>query len=199
MRAVAARLDVQVGGLYYYLPDKGALLRLMADRLCEQITHTLHPVGDWRADTFNLCITVRTTLLQRHDAARVFAQSPLSGSAGALGLMERLLELLGHGVPAHQVHVAGDTIFSYITGYVLQEQLTPSSSPVDPQALDQIRARFPLVFAPRARDPDATFRTAIEAILAGFETTSLTTTRPRTNRASVRGGRNATNRNKASA
>ncbi|HEY2265521.1 MAG TPA: TetR family transcriptional regulator, partial [Streptosporangiaceae bacterium] len=36
MRLVAARLGVQAGGLYYYVADKAAMLRHLADELCDQ-------------------------------------------------------------------------------------------------------------------------------------------------------------------
>jgi TetR/AcrR family tetracycline transcriptional repressor len=36
MRLVAARLGVQAGGLYYYVADKAAMLRRLADELCDQ-------------------------------------------------------------------------------------------------------------------------------------------------------------------
>ena len=168
MRAVAARLGVHVGGLYYHVPDKTGLLRLMADRLCAQVSDELHPVGDWHADALDLCRATRRVLLSRRDAARVLAQSPLAASTGALDLMERLLRLLSHGIATDRLNVAGDTLLSYVTGYVLQEQIGADASGFDAALLAEAPARYPLVFTDRDDDSDTAFTMALEAILTGF-------------------------------
>src|SRR6185503_7659116 len=123
MRAVAARLGVHVGGLYYYLPDKTTLLRSMADQICLQIMDATTPTGDWRLDALDLCHATRRTLLERRDATRVFAQSPVVASVGAVSLLERMLTLLATGIKPDRVAPAADTLLSYVTGFTLQEQL----------------------------------------------------------------------------
>jgi TetR/AcrR family transcriptional regulator, tetracycline repressor protein len=169
MRAVAARLGVHVGGLYYYLPDKTTLLRSMADQICLQITEALAPTGDWRLDALDLCHTTRRTLLERRDATRVFAQSPVVASVGALGLIERLLELLATGIKPDRVAAAADTMLSYVTGFTLQEQIGTDIEPLDPRLIANGPALFPRMFAALGCDPEVTFATALQAILAGFE------------------------------
>ena len=89
------------GGLYYYLPDKTTLLRSMADQICLQIMDATAPTGDWRLDALDLCHATRRTLLERRDATRVFAQSPVVASVGAVSLLERMLD------PARHRHQAG--------------------------------------------------------------------------------------------
>jgi TetR/AcrR family tetracycline transcriptional repressor len=169
MRAVAARLGVHVGGLYYYLPDKTTLLRSMADQICLQIMDALAPTGDWRLDALDLCHATRRTLLERRDATRVFAQSPVVASVGALGLIERLLELLATGIKPDRVATAGDTLLSYVTGFTLQEQIGTDIQPLDPRLIANGPALFPRIFAAFGCDPEVTFATALQAILAGFE------------------------------
>lgn len=169
MRAVAARLGVHVGGLYYYLPDKTTLLRSMADQICLQIMDALTPTGDWRLDALDLCHATRRTLLERRDATRVFAQSPVVASVGALGLFERLLELLAVGIKPDRVNAAADTLLSYVTGFTLQEQIGTDIQPSDPRMIADGPARFPRVFASFGCDPEVTFASALKAILAGFE------------------------------
>jgi len=168
MRAVAGRLGVHVGALYYHVPDKSGLLRLMADRLCRAVTEDLEPGTAWREDAVAVCLAVRRTLLGHRDGARLFARSPLIGSPAALGLMERLMGDLAHGVPEHHVGTAADTLFSYVTGYVLQEQHDEPVLGFHPESLAELRQRFPRVFATRDPDSEQTFRAALDAILAGF-------------------------------
>lgn len=172
MRAVAARLGVHVGGLYYYLPDKTTLLRSMADQICLEIMDAVAPTGDWRADALDLCHAIRRTLLERRDATRVFAQSPVVASVGALGLIERLLELLATGIEPDRVNAAADTLLSYVTGFALQEQIGTDIQPLDPRLIANGPALFPRVFASFGCDPEVAFATALQAILAGFESTT---------------------------
>jgi AcrR family transcriptional regulator len=169
MRAVAARLGVHVGGLYYYLPDKTTLLRSMADQICLQIMAALTPTGDWRQDALDLCHTSRRILLERRDATRVFAQSPVVASVGALGLLERLLTLLATGIKPDRVAAAADTLLSYVTGFALQEQIGTDIHPLDLQLIANGPTLFPRFFAAINCDPEVTFATALRAILAGFE------------------------------
>jgi TetR/AcrR family transcriptional regulator, tetracycline repressor protein len=175
MRAVAARLGVHVGGLYYHLPDKTTLLRSMADRICLQIMDAAAPTGDWRLDALDLCHATRRTLLEHRDATRVFAQSPVVASVGALGLLERMLTLLATGIKPDRVAAAADTMLSYVTGFTLQEQIGTDIKPLDLQSIADGPARFPRFFAAINCDPEATFATALQAILAGFESESSLT------------------------
>lgn len=170
MRLVAARLDVQVGGLYYHMPDKSALLRSMANRVCDLALAALDaepPLDDWVRAVHQLCRCLRATLHAHRDAALVLASGPLNGSLGSLALMERLIQLLEGGVPPERASLAADTLMAYLTGFVLQEQVAESAASAFPASLDELHARFPRVFA-LTTDDDVIFDAAISAILAGF-------------------------------
>jgi TetR/AcrR family transcriptional regulator, tetracycline repressor protein len=170
MRTVAARLGVQVGGLYYYLPDKSALLRSMANQICLQALADFEatgPAGEWDAAARALCDSVRNAVRRRRDAARVLAAGPLNGSAEAMALMERLIGLLEHGVSPSLANDAADTLMSYVTGFVLQEQMQAFGSGL-PASIEDLQARFPRVFRSAGRDDERTFRAAITAIIDGF-------------------------------
>jgi AcrR family transcriptional regulator len=179
MRAVAARLGVHVGGLYYYLPDKTTLLRSMADQICLQIMDATAPTGDWRLDALDLCHATRRTLLERRDATRVFAQSPVVASVGAVSLLERMLTLLATGIKPDRVATAADTLLSYVTGFTLQEQIGTDIHPLDLRLIPDGPALFPRFFAAINCDPEVTFATALQAILAGFESESGGGERPK--------------------
>jgi AcrR family transcriptional regulator len=170
MRLVAARLDVQAGGLYYYVADKAALLRHVADELCDQVmTSSPGPPGPaehWEADALELCQQMRSVLNRHRDSARVLAASPLNGSLSALALMERLIAILEPGVGAERAHNAADTLMAYVTGFVLGEQSdTPTHFPLTPE---ELAARFPRVFRGAGSDDDVQFTMALTAIMTGF-------------------------------
>jgi TetR/AcrR family tetracycline transcriptional repressor len=183
MRLVAARLGVQAGGLYYYVADKAAMLRHLADELCDQALADFgaRPAGtsgpgevasgagetaDWAGAALALCGCVRAVLNRHRDSARVLAASPLSGSLSALTLMERLIAALEPGIAADRVNVAADTLMAYVTGFVLQEQSgIPDRFPL---TLDELAARFPRIFRTVGGDDDRDFTTAVTAIINGF-------------------------------
>jgi TetR/AcrR family tetracycline transcriptional repressor len=186
MRLVAARLDVQAGGLYYYVADKAALLRGIADELCDQALAEfgagpaagsgpgrLRPApagqpGPWAAAALDLCCCIRVVLNRHRDSARVLAASPLNGSQNALALMERLITILEAGIPGPLANVAADTLMAYVTGFVLQEQCAP---PVQfPLTLDELAARFPRVARAVGSDDDEKFIAAVTAVITGFLT-----------------------------
>jgi TetR/AcrR family transcriptional regulator, tetracycline repressor protein len=170
MRTVAARLGVQVGGLYYYLPDKSALLRSMANNICREALADFEATGtggDWDAAARALCHSVRGAIRGRRDAARVLAAGPLHGSFEAMALMERLIGLLEHGIAPSLANDAADTLMSYVSGFVLQEQIQASDTGL-PASIEELRARFPLVFRAAGGDNERTFHAATAAIIDGF-------------------------------
>jgi AcrR family transcriptional regulator len=171
MRAVARRLGVQAGGLYYHLPDKSALLQAMANEICRQalagFAAALPSEAGWAEAARLLCEAVRAAASSRRDAARVLAAGPLNGSLDALTLMERLIAVLEEGIGPAQAAGAADTLLAYVTGYVLQEQVQASASGF-PVPLDELQARFPRVMRAAAADDDDTFTRALTAIIAGF-------------------------------
>jgi TetR/AcrR family transcriptional regulator, tetracycline repressor protein len=170
MRAVAARLGVQVGGLYYYLPDKSALLRSMANDICRAALadfEATEVTGDWDAAARALCHSVRGAIRSRRDAARVLATGPLNGSVEAMALMERLIGLLEHGIAPSLANDAADTLMSYVTGFVLQEQMQASNAGL-PASIEDLQARFPRVFRAAGADNERTFGAATATIIDGF-------------------------------
>jgi AcrR family transcriptional regulator len=179
MRLVAARLGVQAGGLYYYVADKAALLRAMADELCQQVLSAGSggpPPGSqrpgapeppaWAGEAAELCRVLRSVLSQHRDSARVLAASPLQGSLNALMLMERLIAILEGGVTPELTGVAADALMAYVTGFVLQEQAgAPQQFPLP---MGELAERFPRVLHAAAGDDDEMFATAVATIIAGF-------------------------------
>lgn len=174
MRLVAARLGVQVGGLYYYVADKAALLRRLADEICDQALREFAAraaglaaeTAGWPGEALVLCGCVRSVLNRHRDSARVLAASPLNGSLNALALMDRLIVALEPGIAADRVNTAADTLLAYVTGFVLQEQ--PGDPAGFPLTLDELAERFPRIFRTVGGVDDREFATAVTAIIAGF-------------------------------
>jgi TetR/AcrR family transcriptional regulator, tetracycline repressor protein len=171
MRTVAGRLGVQAGGLYYYLPDKSALLQAMANEICRQALADFEagqaPEEGWAQSARRLCDAVRTAVRGHRDGARVLAAGPLNGSLDALALMERLISVLEAGIDLTLAASAADALLSYITGYVLQEQMPPGGA-VLTVPLDELRARVPRVLRGAQTNDDEMYRRAVTAIIDGF-------------------------------
>jgi TetR/AcrR family transcriptional regulator, tetracycline repressor protein len=111
-------------------------------------------------------------MLSCRDGARLTLEGPLLGSPGALELMERLLRVLNRsGLPAAQVRVGADALMSYVTGFVLQEQLVLSVAAPAAGELAGLTERFPLVFGADGDlggiSNDELFSASVELLLTG--------------------------------
>ena len=170
MRHVAERLDVHAGSLYYHVRNKDALLALLADRVATEAFDAasaalaaLPPNAGWPQRIEAQLLALRTTLRRHPGGPSLLATSPFMLSPGALSLMERLLaELDAAGVPRAPRAVAADTLLSYVTGFVLQEQVEPAAPPGTGEAAADLAERFPRTFADgRAYPPDEMFRRSL--------------------------------------
>ncbi|WP_405774365.1 TetR/AcrR family transcriptional regulator [Streptomyces sp. NBC_00859] len=178
MRRVADRLDAQAGSLYYHVPNKSALLQLMADRMARQAYDAgtaalaaLPEQAGWQAGVEAQATSLRQSISRHPGGAVMFADSPKVLSTGALSLMERLLRSLTEaGVPERDRGIAADTLLSHVTGFVLQEQGDPPALPVTAQDAAAVRERFPMtVAAASAVDKDEQFVLSVRLICAGIE------------------------------
>jgi TetR/AcrR family tetracycline transcriptional repressor len=180
MRQVADRLGVHAGSLYYHVRAKDQLLALLADRVAGEAyaagtaaLERLTERADWRRRVEAQLTELRRTLRDRPGAPLLLALSPALLAPGALSLAEGLLETLRDaGVPPATRSAAVDTMLSYVTGFVLQEQSESMPPPdVDGTAMASLAARFPLVMAAGpAQDPDHTFRSGVGMLCAGIAT-----------------------------
>ena len=115
---------------------------------------------------------LRRAMLSCRDGARLILEGPLIGSAGALEVMERLTGALTRsGYAAERVRVGADTLMSYVTGIVVQEQLGSAvTEPADWPA--DLAVRFPLVFGAgrglTAMPAEELFHASIGLILGGL-------------------------------
>ncbi|RPK49996.1 Tetracycline repressor protein class H [Streptomyces sp. ADI92-24] len=177
MRQVAKRLDVHAGSMYYHVPNKSALLQLMADRLAQQAydagSAALAALPDgagWPERVEAQAVSLRRSLLRHPGGAVMFADSPKVLSTGALSLMERLLRTLRDaGIQDEHLGIAGDTVFSHITGYVLQEQSESPAIDVSAEDVAELHRRFPMTVAAAAvHGPDERFVRSVRLLCAGI-------------------------------
>ncbi|MFJ9343075.1 TetR/AcrR family transcriptional regulator [Streptomyces sp. NPDC101733] len=179
MRGVAQRLDAQAGSLYYHVPNKSALVRLMADRVARQAYEAAGtaldelPAGaDWRQRIEAQLTTLRASIRSHPGGAVMLADSPKVLSPGALSLMERLLQTLREArVPAEHRGVGADMLLSHVTGFVLQEQSQTHTITISAEGVTAMRERFPMTMTEAGTlTEDEKFLRSVRLLCAGLET-----------------------------
>ncbi|MFE3997129.1 TetR/AcrR family transcriptional regulator [Streptomyces goshikiensis] len=179
MRKVAQRLDAQAGSLYYHVPNKSALIQLMADRVAGRAYDAgtaaltaLDPAADWQEEVQAQLSALRDSIRLHPGGAIMLADSPKVLSTGALSLMERLLQTLHDaGIPAGHAAVGADTLLSHTTGFVLQEQSQSPTVDISAEEAAALHARFPLtVAAATAHTADDTFTLSVRLVCTGLAT-----------------------------
>lgn len=121
-RALAARLGVRAGALYYHLPDMRTLLDETATVLLrEMLDDPIRPEG-WEELLRGMADRMRAVLRRHRDGARVFAGSRVT-DAGLLPAMEVPLSVLtAAGLAVDEAFWAMQTVLHYTVGFVIEEQ-----------------------------------------------------------------------------
>jgi TetR/AcrR family tetracycline transcriptional repressor len=177
MRQLAEALDVHAGSLYYHVKNKEQLLALLAERVAGEAyaagTAALAQLpadAPWPEKIEAQLTALRASLLARTGAPALLAASPALLSDASLGLMERLQEtLVDAGVVPAERGMAADTLMSYVTGFVLQEQT--DAVPLgfaDKTRIAELATRYPLTFSGSGADPDMTFQRSLRMLCGGI-------------------------------
>lgn len=171
-RALTTRLGVQPGALYWHVRSKQELLTALADTIMDDAFDEEADVSavDWAARTTAFAHRTRNAMLAHRDGARVVAghlsmdMRTLEGAEKGLALMRAV------GLPLAQAAYFGDTVTSYVTGFVLQEQAgIPASSGPLPQIEE---TRFPNLAEWQATKPttrDDAFAAGLSLIITGLQ------------------------------
>lgn len=167
-RAVTTRLGVQPGALYWHVRNKRALLTAVAERIMAEAFDSPQTSGDWAADTIAFAGAMRAALLRHRDGARLVATHTPTGPSTLRAIEECLARMLAAGVPLPLAAHFGDTLTSYVTGFVLQEQATGEGGAggLDLGTFPHLREwarQAPL-------DQDAAFATGVGLIIDGLRT-----------------------------
>lgn len=135
-RALTDRLGVQRGALYWHVKSKNELLTEVARRITEPVFAKGRDGLEWHELYVEFARRLRAAMLAHRDGARLVALYAAMAPPD-LDAMAAILEgLSDHGITREMAARFGDTIASYVTGFVLQEQSwqrqSPPPQPVSP-------------------------------------------------------------------
>lgn len=173
-RRLATELGVRPGALYWHVKNKQDLLDALAEKILGELSPPASPdsTADWREAVREMAVNMRQVLLAHRDAARLVAGSAWLGP-NRLGFADGLMGVLSRsGAPVPPVAFGSDTVVSYVTGFVLQEQ-SESGTETDAAAPAPDIGPFPHLSAwlaqwsPGVRQD--TFTAGLEILLAGLD------------------------------
>lgn len=124
MRRLGARLGVDAMAVYYYFPNKQALVR----RLIATVFRGLPPVsseGPWQARVLEWASAYRGLALAHPNLIfQIFANTEAVNLAVAIANESLHAAVSEAGLPASEVGPAADTIVDYVHGFVIAEAAT---------------------------------------------------------------------------
>jgi TetR/AcrR family tetracycline transcriptional repressor len=123
------RLGVQRGALYWHVKSKHELLSAVAQLITRSVFVQDGYEGDWAAAFAEFAHRLRAAMLAHRDGARLIAGHIPQRPEDLESLQENLAKLAEHGIPPAVAARFGDTMASYVTGFVLQEQSAGQSDP----------------------------------------------------------------------
>jgi AcrR family transcriptional regulator len=118
MRKVGARLGVAAMSLYRHVPNKDALLELMADRVLAGLPRP-DPDGPWQEEMMAFWTAFHDLLLKHPAVAYVLLDIPLTGSALAVRGELVLATLIGGGLDDASAAEALTSLTWYTVGGAL--------------------------------------------------------------------------------
>lgn len=181
LRKLAARLGVQQPSLYWYLPNKAALLTAIADAvLDEQVPELVPPEPEesWPEWLVGLAVRLRHALLAHPDGARLISTSQLSLRMAALSELA-ISSLVARDVPLRQARLIVLTVEHFTVGHVLEEQTgRPTADSAQDFDIEAFATAYPTVVAgiteyfQHDRTPDDLFRDCLSVIIEGAVNTA---------------------------
>lgn len=128
-RALTDRLGVQRGALYWHVKSKHELLTAVAVKVVEPALRNWTATADWPEAYTGFAQRLRTAMLAHRDGARLVASYIPGTPRTQAAMQEHLAGLAELGIPPELAARFGDTVASYVTGFVLQEQATGEQDP----------------------------------------------------------------------
>lgn len=127
LRLIARELDVKAPALYWHFQNKRELLDEMATEMYRRMTDGREePPGaagmTWRERTMAVARGLRSSLLAYRDGAKVFTGTRLTGTEHGAGMEASLRALTDSGFTLEQAIRATATVFTFVLGFVAEEQ-----------------------------------------------------------------------------
>lgn len=175
MRKLGALLGVEAMTLYYYIPNKAALVQGLAEVVLDQLQLPQTTDGDWRAAIRSMARSFRQLGLDHPNVFPVLANVGLDNPASYAPTEAVLHVLRQAGFDAQIAFTAFGSIRSYIVGHVLWilgDQLVGRGERLPP--IDAVPAdRYPYLagFLPAMADCDPAdeFERGLDVLIAGLE------------------------------
>jgi AcrR family transcriptional regulator len=118
MRRIGARLGVAAMALYRHIPNKDALLELMADHVLAELPHPA-PDGRWQDEMMSFWTAFHDLLLEHPAVAYVLLDIPVAGSELSVRGEGVLATLLGGGLDDASAAEALSSLTWYTVGGAL--------------------------------------------------------------------------------
>ena len=181
LRKLAARLGVRQPTLYWYLPNKAALITAIADAILEQQFPEMvppRPEQHWQEWLIDLAERLRRALLAHPDGSRLISTSQLSLRMAAISELA-ISTLVARDVPLRQARLIVMTVEHFTVGHVLEEQTGPPAVAAEQDFdMEAFAKAYPTVVAgiteyfQHDRTPDDLFRDCLDVIIKGAATTA---------------------------
>ena len=178
-RALASRLGVQAGALYYHLRDMAALRDEMATQIIGRLMSDADQAAgmDWGSLLRSLAHRERALLLEYRDGARVVSGTFLTDDEALRAIEKPLAALVAEGFTPLDAQRALQTMNAFVIGFVIEEQQRRDAGETRYTA-DQRRSRLdpdaqPISYAVSAEVvelPEESFTWGVEALVAGIAT-----------------------------
>ena len=178
-RALASRLGVQAGALYYHLRDMAALRDEMATQIIGRLMSDADQAAgmEWGSLLRSLAHRERALLLEYRDGARVVSGTFLTDDEALRAIEKPLAALVAEGFTPLDAQRALQTMNAFVIGFVIEEQQRRDAGETRYTA-DQRRSRLdpdaqPISYAVSAEVvelPEESFTWGVEALVAGIAT-----------------------------
>jgi TetR/AcrR family tetracycline transcriptional repressor len=170
MRKLGAALGVEAMTIYYYVPNKDAVLDGLVERVMTG-AFTVDPDAGWRAMLRDFAASFRNELLRHPGVLHLVATRPVVTPGGLRVVEEAVSVLRAAGFGLREAFHVVNTVAMFTTGHCLAEIDPPGA---EAAALEVDPGEFPNVAAAVAdglgtpADHQARFDLALEALTEGF-------------------------------
>lgn len=175
MRRLGAELGVEAMTLYYYVPNKAALLDGLVERVVTRATTDMPADAPWRDMLRGFAVSCRTELLRHPGLLPLAATRPVLTEPALDAVEAGAARLCRAGFTPHDALHVINIVGTFVMGHTLAEAgRTPGQDDPDTGALDGLDPdRYPTfraaLDAGLGADHQERFDYALDAILGGLK------------------------------